>query len=472
LLWVSPQSSIPSPSSVPRGEMVSPVGEAVQRKLPMVRTYLQSSVRWKLPKCDGASAVKEIPVDDVPASAKKVCLITMADQTGIDKYHAYLRSQVCYARRYNETVTHTIIDPSTFKRQNQAGEGEMKGQKGHVTNLKPYMINKALRSAPADGCAWVGWFDADVYFANQSIPLERWLEPAERAGAQVVLTDHTAGVVNAGGIFLRSSSWVRDVFMARWLSLMQLQAEGVKVPGNDNGFLVEALLRIFAEGYKGFGKDAPNAKRSCAEANDGTPFWRCARVQFECAFGFVREGRPVRGGGGLMLYNPKNGFNNHGCGPALAKSSVRSVCKQLYSQFLGYPWSPIDLFSPYPLGFGLHTKDISSLESEFDITQNCGPHDPKIMPPGSRPSPARRPVVSPKLNGSKAASHTPHVAHTSQGAAAGAPHARVHPASHGHAGVHAAHPPPGGVASHSHSRSSHSAPGSAHTNTGAPRISG
>ena len=230
----------------------------------------------------------------------RICLITMADAHAASKYQHHLRSQFCYAQRHNIRYTREHLHEHTPFAKSPLFNGSVSGR-AHPTFMKLNVISHWLENAE---CDWIGWFDADVYFANHSIPIQPWLEQleSESHAVQLVLTDHTCAL-NAGGIFLRNSDWIRNVFMRRWHGLMQLAVEDPTVvwPMQDNGGLAEAIVQQWIPSYKPLSclrseivGIAGTTRRCVPKLGAKESFWNCVHRNLDDAFGQIRADVPFR----------------------------------------------------------------------------------------------------------------------------------------------------------------------------------
>jgi len=210
--------------------------------------------------------------------SQQLCLLTMVGPLVEQRYAGQLDTHRRYAQRHNYSFHIERIDDKNRK----FGK--------HATNDKPSVIRSYMQRTT---CAWVCWFDADVYILNFDRPLTEWIE----GGQELVLTDHHE-IPNAGAMFVKRTPRMMNEMLPLWSALTAKALWAY----NDNGSLMEVLLRFFARHY---------AHNSC-------PMWPrpkmapCYSEQLRRAFGSIKP-HGIRGDWGLKLVAPADGFNNHGC---------------------------------------------------------------------------------------------------------------------------------------------------------------
>jgi hypothetical protein len=275
-------------------------------------------------------------------------MLTMAEERTARRYAGQLRSQACYAARHG--LRH-IVDPAN------------RSKIAMLKRLPPSFLKLAAITRwlePGAGCRWLLWFDADIYFANQSLSVARWLRPTPPGEALplLILTDHHAAL-NNGAIFLNNneSGWVRETFMTLWVSLaFGARFQHINWPATDNGAMVEAVLQLFVPEYRPL---------RCMNTSEPGRFFPCAHTQLDHAFGPADHewsNRGGRGGGGLWLVAAPLGFNSHGCGPAGSKAASAECAALNRTRVAKYGWAETDLFVPRM--FGWHTKDLSTASAD------------------------------------------------------------------------------------------------------------
>ena len=148
-------------------------------------------------------------------------------------------------------------------------------------------------------------------------------------------------MLNNGAFLLRCGAWARRRFLPLWRNLSR--SPHVNWPFTDNGSMLEALLQLVAPGY---------APLSCSRGNQAA-FLTCVNRALDRAFGPVRA-RGWRGGRGVRLVAPAEGFNNHGCVERGAVANCSLVSGRGF-EARQWGWLPEDMFVP-GASFALHTK--------------------------------------------------------------------------------------------------------------------
>lgn len=264
-----------------------------------------------------------------------ICVLSMADAFAEKAYAASLQSHRNYAKRHNLTYMMQVLG--------------RKDSAYPITYNKLDIVEKWLHNA---SCAWIVWFDADVYITNPKLPLRRWVHPSN----ELILTDHHAAL-NNGAFFMRNSNFMATKFMKAWREAAYSRPF---YPFTDNGSMIEAILQLFVPKYKSW---------SCPRME----ILRCAHSHFDEAYGPIKPIGPFkpigpttharsRGTNGLSLIHPMNGFNNHGCLGATGEVVDCHTINFDKTEAAGYGWHIDDMYNPTLNMFALHTKDVHTLQ--------------------------------------------------------------------------------------------------------------
>lgn len=168
-----------------------------------------------------AEAETHVPLSDRDAppipprrAERRIAILTSLTHDVVEQYNLPSQTKSCYAALHGYHFVLDLVNGHEHADRYGLKFGHRlmnSGKRRVITWLKIGSLHKFLPYYD-----WVVWMDGDAIIKNFTVRLEQFIEPAEAAGADLIMADHLREF-QTGVFFFRNSRWTARLLEAWWV---------------------------------------------------------------------------------------------------------------------------------------------------------------------------------------------------------------------------------------------------------------